>query len=165
MHPVGSYYISDKEDNPGSLFGGNWELVKDVMLIGAGNKYVAGSTGGNATHTLSKDEMPSHNHGESGGHTHSRGTMNITGWIDIPKANNEWSYGKSSGALYHSSGSEGGNKSSWGGTCPRVNLDASRSWTGSTSSNGNHTHSTEGSSKAFSILNPYRAVYIWRRTA
>lgn len=163
LHPIGSYFISDKEDNPGSLFGGTWESVRDVMLIGAGNKYVAGSTGGNDTHTLSKDEMPSHNHGEAGAHAHSRGTMNITGWINIPKANNEDT--ASSGALYSSGGSVRGNSASWGGTCLRVNLDASKSWTGSTSSNGSHTHSTEGSSKPFSILNPYRAVYIWRRIA
>ena len=74
-----------------------------------------------------------------------------------------------------------------------VDFYASRSWTGWTSTNGNHSHSLSinsagahthsvaiaaagahthaitigktGSGAAFSILPPYIAVYMWRRTA
>ena len=48
--------------NPHDLFGGNWELVKDRFLVGAGNSYQVGNTGGEATHTLTVNEMPSHTH-------------------------------------------------------------------------------------------------------
>lgn len=41
---------------------GTWEQVKDKFLLGAGDDYEVGSTGGEATHTLSIDEMPSHSH-------------------------------------------------------------------------------------------------------
>lgn len=61
-YPVGSIYMSMDSVNPNSLFGGNWELVKDRFLVGAGNSYQVGSTGGEATHTLTVAEMPSHNH-------------------------------------------------------------------------------------------------------
>ena len=165
MHPVGSYYISDKADNPSTFIGGTWELLKDVMLIGAGNKYTAGSTGGNDTHSLTKDEMPSHNHGSAGGHTHNRGSMNITGDFYIGKAGYYGNGSYANGAFdwkikdFGNSSQETAN----GGTA--ISFNASKSWTGETSSNGSHTHTTEGSSKAFSILNPYKAVYIWHRTA
>lgn len=41
---------------------GTWELVKDKFLVGAGNSYSNGSTGGEATHILSGDEIPVHTH-------------------------------------------------------------------------------------------------------
>jgi microcystin-dependent protein len=48
--------------NPQLLFGGSWEQIKDRFLLSAGDTYVAGSTGGEATHTLTTQEMPRHNH-------------------------------------------------------------------------------------------------------
>ena len=48
--------------NPSTLFGGTWEQIKDTFLLAAGATYKAGSTGGEATHTLTQDEMPKHNH-------------------------------------------------------------------------------------------------------
>lgn len=42
--------------------GGQWEQVKDTFILAAGDKYSQGQTGGEATHTLSIDEMPSHYH-------------------------------------------------------------------------------------------------------
>ncbi|MCH4205196.1 MAG: hypothetical protein LKF53_02230 [Solobacterium sp.] len=50
-HPVKSYYWSDDSTNPASLFGfGTWTLLKDRVLIGAGNSYSAGSIGGATSH-------------------------------------------------------------------------------------------------------------------
>lgn len=78
-HPVGSLYLSSSNaDNPNTkwaTFGITcaWELVKDVFLLGAGGNYALGNTGGEATHTLTAAEMPSH-----GGHLY--GTAgNVTG--------------------------------------------------------------------------------------
>lgn len=64
-HPVGSYYTSDKDTEPAEIFGfGTWERVKGVVLLGADeDSYPAGSEGGEAEHTLTVEEMPSHTHG------------------------------------------------------------------------------------------------------
>ena len=61
-HPVGSIYMSTESTSPASLFGGTWEQLKDRFLLGAGDTYNAGATGGEASHTLTIGEMPSHNH-------------------------------------------------------------------------------------------------------
>ena len=61
-YPIGSIYISTVSTSPSTLFGGTWERIKDTFLLAAGSTYNAGTTGGEATHTLTVDEMPSHNH-------------------------------------------------------------------------------------------------------
>lgn len=61
-YPIGSIYQSTSSATPGSLFGGTWERIKDVFLLSAGDTYHAGSTGGEATHTLTISEMPAHAH-------------------------------------------------------------------------------------------------------
>ena len=61
-YPVGSIYLSASETSPASLFGGTWERIEDRFLLAAGSTYGAGSTGGEAAHTLTVDELPSHNH-------------------------------------------------------------------------------------------------------
>lgn len=62
IYPVGSIYISVNEANPGTLFGGTWEQIKDMFLLAAGDIYAAGDAGGEAEHTLTVEEMPSHAH-------------------------------------------------------------------------------------------------------
>ena len=68
-YPVGSIYISANETNPGTLFGGTWEQIKDRFLLACGDAYINGKTGGRANHkhptsehTLTVEEMPSHAH-------------------------------------------------------------------------------------------------------
>lgn len=61
-YPVGSIYMSVNDTSPASLFGGTWEQLKDRFLLAAGDAYNAGLTGGEATHTLTIEEMPSHSH-------------------------------------------------------------------------------------------------------
>lgn len=48
IYPVGSVYISVNSTNPGVLFGGTWQQIKDKFLLSAGDTYAAGSTGGSA---------------------------------------------------------------------------------------------------------------------
>lgn len=62
VYPIGSIYISTNNTNPSLFFGGTWEQLKDRFLLGAGEIYEAGSTGGEASHTLTVSEMPKHNH-------------------------------------------------------------------------------------------------------
>ena len=65
VYPVGSIYMSTVNTSPASLFAGTWEQIKDRFLLAASGTYTAGSTGGEAEHVLTKDEMPSHSHVES----------------------------------------------------------------------------------------------------
>jgi hypothetical protein len=62
VHPVGSIFLSTDGTEPAELYGGTWEQIKDVFLLGASDTYAAGSTGGEASHKLESNEMPSHTH-------------------------------------------------------------------------------------------------------
>ena len=62
IYPVGSIYISVSSTSPSTLFGGTWSQIKDRFLLGAGDTYSNNTTGGEATHTLTTDEIPSHTH-------------------------------------------------------------------------------------------------------
>ena len=61
-YPVGAIYLSVTDTDPATLFGGTWERIGGRFLLGADDTYTAGSTGGEAEHTLTIDEMPKHNH-------------------------------------------------------------------------------------------------------
>ncbi len=68
VYPVGSIYISYNSTNPGTLFGGTWEVFgKGQTLVGIDTSQTefnsVGKTGGEKAHILTLDEMPSHNHG------------------------------------------------------------------------------------------------------
>lgn len=62
VYPVGSIYMSINSTNPGTLFGGTWEQIKDRFMLAAGDVYSGGAIGGEANHALTVDEMPSHTH-------------------------------------------------------------------------------------------------------
>ena len=56
------------QTDPNTIYAGTtWQQKKDVFILAAGDTYPAGSTGGEAEHTLTKDEMPSHRHSSDGG--------------------------------------------------------------------------------------------------
>lgn len=51
------------QTDPNTIYSGTtWEQKKDVFVLAAGDTYPVGSTGGEAQHTLTVDEIPSHNH-------------------------------------------------------------------------------------------------------
>ena len=70
FYPVGSYYeTSDSTFDPNVRWGGTWVLEAEGQVhISAGTNYTVNgaltnaSDGGEATHLLTVDEMPSHNH-------------------------------------------------------------------------------------------------------
>ena len=63
IYPVGSiYYTNNANFSPNVSFNGTWEQIKDVFLLAAGDTYVGGTSGGEATHKLTVNEMPSHKH-------------------------------------------------------------------------------------------------------
>ena len=96
---------------------------------------------------LTVDQIPSHTHSgradSAGGHSHTRGTMNITaGFHAAVRSSGAYTH-QPTGALYYAGtydcrfrhmweGADG-----WGG---RFQFDASRNWTGATSHSGAHTH-------------------------
>ena len=62
-YPIGSVYISFSSTNPSTYFGGSWERIKGRFLLSADDSsYKVNNTGGEATHKLTIDEMPSHGH-------------------------------------------------------------------------------------------------------
>lgn len=71
-YPVGSIYISVDETSPSFYFGGEWEKIEGKFLLGSSSSHAVGSTGGEESHTLTLDEIPSHTHTFTGtAHTHT----------------------------------------------------------------------------------------------
>lgn len=146
LYPVGHIYMSTNSANPGTLFPGTtWEALPAGRVLLAqgtsewGTEYAAGSTGGEATHTLTRTEMPSHNHSGStnstGAHTH--GAAGNRGWDGTSK------FGFSDQTT----------------TTATLN----------TNSAGSHSHTVTigntGGGSAHNNMQPYLSVYMWKRTA
>lgn len=64
--PINSIFITTSDDNPSTIITGGensvWEKIQDRFLLASGSTYVNGSVGGEATHTLTEAEIPSHKH-------------------------------------------------------------------------------------------------------
>ena len=151
IYPVGSIYMSVNSSNPGSLFGGTWEKMPAGRVLipegksSWGTTYTAGSQGGEATHTLTVDEMPSHTHkitassASAGAHTHD--------WYSGP-------YGSSQ---YSTSADAAG-----------VGAENTKHITKSAGSH-NHTIAATaanvGGGSAHQNMPPYLTVYMFKRTA
>ena len=148
--PIGTIFQTTIIGNPNTIIPGatnsEWEQITDRVLIGAGNTYPVESIGGEAAITLTKDQIPSH--------THTRGTMNITGQIGAQ--GNDQFLNVATGAFYTANtGHVDAGTSSGSGYLNKAGFDASKSWTGETSSvGGNQPHNN---------IPPYYAVYIWKR--
>lgn len=66
-YPIGSIYLSINNTNPSKWFGGTWEqIAKGRTLVGVDTSQtefnIAKKTGGEKTHKLTVNEMPSHIH-------------------------------------------------------------------------------------------------------
>lgn len=178
VYPVGSIYCSIVSTNPHTLFGfGAWEYIEQGrVLLSQGSNYKAGSTGGEATHTLNVNEMPQHSHStnSAGDHTHT-GT---TSWADLQ---GEFGTGDSTPGVFYASSTWGifsnngrrgnngnnGSENSNGDRSERIKINASHNHTFTTTTNGSHTHSitNTGGSAAHNNMQPYLAVYMWKRVS
>ena len=165
LYPVGSVYISFNSADPSTLFGGTWQRLKDTFLLANGDSYAPNTSGGSATKTISVNNLPSHTHSCStvGNHTHTRGNMNITGSFTATSQGT----GISVSGAFTGANVGKGDEGYMDNELKQYSLDASRSWTGSTSANGEHTHTigNTGASLPLNIMPPYQTVYMWRRTA
>lgn len=140
IYPVGSIYISVNSTNPEVLFGGTWEQLKDVFLLGCSLQLnPLGSTGGEAKHTLTTNEIPNHEH-DIRQYGNSSRTYPSDIAVDDPS--------KSAYATQISGVSSGYLKSSvsWGGELVA----------GSMRNSGGQAHNN---------MPPYLAVAMWKRTA
>ncbi|MDX8417358.1 DUF859 family phage minor structural protein [Absicoccus intestinalis] len=105
FHPIGCLYLSTNNVNPGDLFGGSWvSYGEGRVLIGAGTgtdangkqmTFTAGATGGEYSHQLTVNEMPSHNHSPSS--TGKVQVANLGGGSYVvadlsQKGNTNWAY-------------------------------------------------------------------------
>lgn len=152
VYPVGSIYMSTVSTNPATLFGfGTWEAMPAGRVLLAqgksswGTTYNAGSTGGEATHTLTVGELPEHNHSAS------TNTVNLTGTF-ISKANERNSSGVFSNWASNKCTNSTGNSN---GTGTEYYINVTH----------NHaiTINNTGSDQAHNNIQPYLAVYMWKR--
>ena len=110
IYPIGSIYMSIESASPASFLGGTWEQILGKFLLASDDvltdgtittagSYHIGDSGGEATHTLTVEEMPSHTHStpvKSGLYTTIEGSGNT--WVPI--YNNEY-VGYSGGGQAH----------------------------------------------------------------
>ena len=195
--PIGSIFITASSTNPATLLGGGtWEQIQGKYLLASSNDYTVGNTYGSMTKTLSVANLPVHTHsfttgsagthshsastGSAGNHSHTRGNMNITGNFGGTDVQSGY-YGNGAFSI-----NSRGNYRDAGGTYEsgygkNMNFDASRSWSGATSTTGAHTHSVTvnsngahthsgttggtGSGTALNIMPESIAVNVWKRTA
>lgn len=62
VYPVGAIYMSENNVSPASFLGGGWVQIKDLFLLGCGDKHAVREMGGEESHTLTIQEMPKHGH-------------------------------------------------------------------------------------------------------
>ncbi len=137
--PVGSIYLSVNNTNPGTIFGGTWEQIKDRFLLSCGNTYPAGSTGGSI----------SHNHGFRIGYYPYYGSLigeDTRGIMAYDYGTSTWKYGESDAGL---PGSGTGNSSI-------VDKSVSKS---------SAKYSTYATTTSTNHLPPYIAIYVWKRVS
>lgn len=144
--PIGSFYISEDSTSPAEIFGGMWQRITGQFLFGTDTTetnpgtYPAGSTGGEAEHTLTADES-------------GQKALTITGGGHSHKVKSKTLQGYQSGT-----NRVGYNSTGTGGSPFSPGIDANT---------GTHTHSVSASdaTSAHNNMPPYLAVYIWKRVA
>ena len=107
---------------------------------------MAGASGGEITHTLTVDELPAH--------SHTRGTMNITGTFSGAENSSK---NTATGAFYMENTKKYLGCSDADSDNPLFCFDASKSWTGATS--------VVGAGKAIAVNPAYFVVDMWVRVA
>lgn len=136
IYPVGSLYMNVNLVDPGAIFGGTWARVEDTFLLAAGQTYAAGDTGGSATHTLTKEELPVE-------HMTLRNLYRVDNGETI--------------SIMAQTGTDGAVVPDSAITFNAAHVSAATT--------AHATVYTYGGGQAHSIMPPYLAVYVWKRTA
>ena len=163
IRPIGDTYVQyPQQKSPMDLWGSfsTWEIINyDGAFFRAegtnANAFIEGS--GNLVQQKCLTE--SHSHGID--HKHDRGTMNITGMLYINGFSKAGMAFDEKGALYATYGDGHWGVDSGKNTANGVlNFDASRGWTGETSSPTNTDSETYGGVETRPVNYTYR---IWKR--
>ena len=142
-YPVGSIYMSVNSTSPASLFGGTWEQLKDRFLLGAGDSYAAGGTGGEATVALTTNQLPK-----------------ITGYIEAGAGSSGSATSGGHGAFRSTSGIFTTSRQ-----CKYRYATGNEPWTSSDTDAWQQVNMSFGNNEAHNNMPPYLAVYMWRRVS
>ena len=164
VYPVGSVYISVNDVSPEQFLGGKWvKISQGRVLQGASGTQTAG--------TEVSAGLPNISVSQVGEHTHTRGSMNITGDVVMHGIGSCTVINDFHGAFY----GIGTDSSYHGPSCfsgapseRYINFSADRTWTGSTSYAGAHSHNayiTGITGNSTTVQPPALLVNIWKRTA
>lgn len=145
IFPVGSIYISLKSTNPSSIFGGTWEQIKGRFLLGVSSSHPVNQTGGEESHTLTVNEMPSHQH-------NLKTTSNGSGYFSMLNADSAGSAWVGDTQFMLAA------KRKVGSTGFDATITTSNLMTGEPIGN-------TGGGQSHNNMPPYLAVYMWKRTA
>lgn len=100
VYPVGSIITLANNADPNNIYQGTtWQKIEGKFLLGSSSDYALGSTGGEAEHTLTINEMPSHSHSTTSENYGLQFRANITAGPNI---------GLFSGSDGHNTGNTGG---------------------------------------------------------
>lgn len=165
---IGSVLFRADNINPATIYlGSTWQLIEDCAIRATKSTENALDTGGSDSVTLGVDNLPSHTHVFTGvSASVTRGTMDITGAWGINTGIGVVRTGE--GATFSGAFYKGTTKASsvYGHSVAGADIEfqASRNWTGSSSAiTPTGTNSSTGSGTAFSIVNKYTALKVWRR--
>lgn len=166
-HPIGSYYFTDRNVNPGTFLGGTWVTVEGRVLLGVSENYPVNSTGGSADAVIVE-----HSHEYNGAtsnaneHRHSFGfTVSGGGHEHVYEHSSRYSFTESGANNQHYE------HTGWYAANTGGGGNHSHSYSGNTGvvAAHNHTYSgttdNTGESGAGKNMMPYKAAYIWVRTA
>lgn len=163
VYPVGSIYMSVNNANPNDLFGGSWEQIQGQFLLASSGSYALGTTGGEATHTLTAAEMPSHNHTYDKANANTGSTTLTTD--QIPSHRHTYTMDATNMTVNVVAGT---------GANVVAALSEYNYYTGYTGGGKSHSHTisststntgSKGSGNAHNNMPPYLVVNVWKRTA
>ena len=133
------------------MFGGTWVRIKDKFLWAIGDSDTLNSTGGEKTHTLTTDEMPSHTHIFRG----IKDTVNVSG------GNHNHLYGSDAGGDNYTANLLFGN----GRIATGYSGNLSMSGEFTPSGNIDNTGGINGITQPHNNMPPYVVKYCWERIA